>query len=90
MPGILRDVASYSAGKAKDIGRLVVGSLGMFDVFYMNLDQPNCIKILVVDDHSLMRQAVTELFNGGFEDCARPPANLKLFNWQSNSLRMSL
>ncbi len=40
---------------------------------YMNFDHSNCIKILVVDDHSFMREAITDLLNGedGFEVCAQ-------------------
>jgi len=48
-------------------------ALSMFYYLYMNRDRSNCIKILVVDDHSFMREAVSELLNGedDFEVCAR-------------------
>ncbi|MFP4195043.1 MAG: hypothetical protein ACLFRO_08890 [Desulfobacterales bacterium] len=45
----------------------------------MSLDQSNCIKILVVDDHSSMREAVTELLNDeeDFEVCAQAASGLE-------------
>jgi len=39
----------------------------------MNFDRSNYLKVLVADDHSFMRQAVTDLLNreDGFEVCAQ-------------------
>jgi len=45
----------------------------------MHADQPNCIKILVVDDHALFRKAVIEFLNGedGFEIYAQAASGLE-------------
>ncbi len=45
----------------------------------MDHDQSNCIKILVVDDHFFMREAVTKLLNGEdvFEVCAQASSALE-------------
>jgi len=70
---MLPRMARSACGKLKDSRRLLAESLGGYYVFYMNFDQSSCIKILVVDDNSFMREAVTGLLNGedGFEVCAQ-------------------
>jgi len=59
--------------KVKAPRKLLAYLWGVFYVFHMNFEQSSCIQILVVDDHSSMREAVTELLNreDGFEVCAQ-------------------
>jgi PleD family two-component response regulator len=63
----------------QDTAKLLAEWLGRFYVFHMDHDQSNCIKILVVDDHSFIREAVTKLLNGedGFDVCAQASSGLE-------------